>query len=183
MKRARVSLDASSTEETAICTWPHQGSFPVMPGGGDFSITWPPANFDLIVPSISAPSECLGTMHDQGRSGNTLGPHAIDEIRHGLVALGQAIGVVGGEGDLHTVVNVEPFRMVVMLLSEQRDDGHEGEGLFEITELDLGHGGVLADNVRPFGMIFEELRAGGGVEFGYHRKGARAPPGPRQPRR
>src|SRR4051812_11901927 len=57
---------------------------------------------------------------------------------HGLgeldIQLGDAAGVVGRQHHLYRLVNVLPFRVVVVLLGDQGCAGHEPEGLVEILE-------------------------------------------------
>ena len=50
------------------------------------------------------------------------------------VALGDAVGIVGGQGDVHAVVDVAPLGMVVVLLGIERQLCHERKGLFEVAE-------------------------------------------------
>ena len=54
------------------------------------------------------------------------------------VELGQGVAeVVGGQGDLYTVVYVEPLGVVVQLLRYQRHRAHPPESLNEVLELEL----------------------------------------------
>src|SRR5258708_35370890 len=65
------------------------------------------------------------------------------------VQLRHAAGVVGGERDLDLLVDVEPFRVMVELLGDQRRPGHEPEGLVEIAERELLGDGVAIFQLAP----------------------------------
>src|SRR5215470_16130759 len=71
---------------------------------------------------------------------------------HGLGKLyvepGNPAGVVRSQHHLHGLVDIAPFRVMVVLLGDQRGAGHEAKGLIEILEgegaLDrLAAGGLL----------------------------------------
>ena len=53
------------------------------------------------------------------------------------VSLGNAIGIVAGEPDLHRVVDVIPVGVVVLLFSAFRHMAHELPGSFEVAELEV----------------------------------------------
>src|SRR5712671_6296137 len=57
---------------------------------------------------------------------------------HGLCQLdiegGDAAGVMGRQNHLHRLVNIAPFRVMIVLFSHQRCAGHEPERLVEILE-------------------------------------------------
>ena len=53
------------------------------------------------------------------------------------VSLGEATAIVCAERDLHLVVDIEPFRVVIHLLSLQCNTAHEPKGLVEVRKLEL----------------------------------------------
>ena len=57
---------------------------------------------------------------------------------------GDAAGVMGRQHHLHGLVDVAPFRMMIVLFRHQRHAGHEAEGLVEIPENE-----GLGDRVAP----------------------------------
>src|SRR3546814_14478008 len=59
---------------------------------------------------------------------------SIDLPRQLHVAIGQAVSVMRGEQNIDTVVDVEPFRMMVRLFRQQRNLGHEPESTVKIIE-------------------------------------------------
>ena len=85
----------------------------------------------------------------------------LDRPGHGRVTIGQAVGIVGSEGDLDPVVDVEPFGMVIGLFGEQGDTGHESEGLGEILEAEGARDGAAIFAQHPPRALGQELGDGG----------------------
>ena len=65
------------------------------------------------------------------------------------VALGQAAGVVGRQGDVNGLIDVEPFGMVIEFFRNQRRTGHEAEGLVEIGKNEFPGDGVAPRSLAP----------------------------------
>src|SRR3546814_13627515 len=59
---------------------------------------------------------------------------SIDLPRQLHVAIGQAVSVMRGEQNIDTVVDVEPFRMMVRLFRQQPNLCHEPESTVQIIE-------------------------------------------------
>src|SRR5271166_4446399 len=78
---------------------------------------------------------------------------------HGLgecyVALGDAAGVMGGQDHFHGLVDVAPFRVMVVLFGHQRRAGHEAEGLVEILEHEGPRDRLPASQLGPAGQPLE----------------------------
>src|SRR5882757_9162286 len=62
---------------------------------------------------------------------------------------GDAAGVMGRQNHLHRLVNVAPFRVMIVLFSHQRRPGHEPERLVEILEGKGPRNRLAARYVRP----------------------------------
>src|SRR5437868_147935 len=56
-------------------------------------------------------------------------------FRHFEIKLRQAAGVVRAERHVDAVIDIEPFRVVIHFLRQQRDAAHERPGLAEALEL------------------------------------------------
>src|SRR5690606_34407990 len=65
------------------------------------------------------------------------------------IELRQAAGVMGGQDNVHFVVNVRPLRMMVELFRRQRHPRHEAEGLVEIAEREAAFDGVSRTRELP----------------------------------
>src|SRR5262245_37785684 len=59
---------------------------------------------------------------------------AVHRFRKLDVEAGDAAGVVRRQHHLHGLVDIAPFRVMVVLLGDQRGAGHEAKGLVEILE-------------------------------------------------
>lgn len=68
----------------------------------------------------------------------------VDVPRQINIALRDAAGVMRGQDNVHPIVDIAPFRVVVGLFGEERYLGHEGEGLAEVFEFV-----AFADGVAP----------------------------------
>jgi len=88
-----------------------------------------------------------------------LSEYAVDRLRQLDVAFGQALRVVCGERDLHAVPHVGPLGVMVHLLRDQRDLGHEAERLREVAERDLPRDRVARLVEVPVGQPVERVRA------------------------
>src|SRR5262249_52293933 len=91
---------------------------------------------------------------------------------HGLgeldVAIGHAAGIVGRKRHFDLVVDVEPFRMMVEFLRDQRRARHEAEGLVEVLEREFPADGVTALHLAPAVELGEGALAGGAGQFLCH---------------
>src|SRR5262245_20257599 len=67
---------------------------------------------------------------------------------------------MGRQHDLYGLVNVAPFRVMVALLGDQRDTGHEAEGLVEILEDEAAADRGPAVHLDPAGKLVERRLAG-----------------------
>src|SRR5581483_4127853 len=65
---------------------------------------------------------------------------------------GDAASVVGREHDLHRLVNIAPFRVMVVLFRDQGGARHEAEGLVEILENEGLRDGLPPARLRPAGQ-------------------------------
>src|SRR3546814_6894368 len=70
--------------------------------------------------------------------------------------------------DLHAIIDVRPFGMMVHFLGDDRDARHEAERLREIGEGEAARDRVARRLVRPFGEACEQRGARGIVEFPDH---------------
>ena len=61
----------------------------------------------------------------------------IDAFCHCEVALSDAVGIVAGNPDLHSAVDVVPVGVMVLLLRTVRHVAHELPGGFEVGELQI----------------------------------------------
>lgn len=59
----------------------------------------------------------------------------IDEFGHFDISLGQSPTVMSRQRDLHLIVNIEPLRVMVHLLSLKSHAGHETKRLVECFEV------------------------------------------------
>jgi predicted Zn-dependent protease with MMP-like domain len=66
---------------------------------------------------------------------------------HFDVALAQPFDIVRCQKNLYPVVDIEPFGMVIHLLGQERDPGHEGPGLAESAKMK-----GLADGITIFDL-------------------------------
>src|ERR1700759_654648 len=86
-------------------------------------------------PIAAAPNRKLGTQRARWKSGSYLlagdRVHRLGELD---IVVGDAAGVMGGQHDLHRLVDIAPFRMVVVLFGNQRRPRHEPERLAEVTK-------------------------------------------------
>src|SRR5712692_1692608 len=74
---------------------------------------------------------------------------AVHLLRELDVALGHPTGIMRRKSDLHLVVDIEPFRMVVELFGDERRACHEAEGLVEILEREFSADGVATIDLDP----------------------------------
>src|SRR5262245_37678014 len=92
---------------------------------------------------------------------------------HGLgqldVELGQAASVVGRKRHCNSLVDVEPFRMMVELLGHQRGARHEAERLVEVAEHERLADGVTVLDLAPATKPCERGLAGIACQFLRHR--------------
>src|SRR5690606_5255557 len=80
----------------------------------------------------------------------------------------QSASVMGGEGDTHPVVDIEPFGMVPGLFGGQRHPRHEGEGRREVLETKFPRDRVCRRVVGPGGQFGQGRVAARGREFFSH---------------
>ena len=73
----------------------------------------------------------------------------VDEVRQADVPRAEATRVVRRQNDIDTIVDIEPFRMMVHPFRLQGDARHEAEGLVEILEAEGLLDGVPAGDVLP----------------------------------
>src|SRR5215475_13476586 len=85
------------------------------------------------------------------------------------VTLGQAAGIMGGERYRDGLVDIEPFRMMVELLGDQRRPGHESERLVEVAEHEGLGDGIAVLDLTPAGELGERRLAGVCGQFLGHR--------------
>lgn len=76
------------------------------------------------------------------------------------VSLAQSVHVVAGEQYSNFVVDVEPFRVVIHLIGDQRDSGHESKRLIEILELELFHDRIASALVQFPLLVQQRLQIG-----------------------
>src|SRR3546814_628483 len=82
---------------------------------------------------------------------------SIDLPRQLHVAIGQAVSVMRGEQNIDTVVDVEPFRMMVRLFCQQRNLGHEPESTVKIIEAEAARDRISLRIIDPAGQIGESF--------------------------
>src|SRR5690242_16112867 len=85
------------------------------------------------------------------------------------VTLGQSARIVGRERHRHGLVDIEPFRMVVELLGDERSPCHEPERLVEIAKPEGPGDGVAVLDLAPAGKPGERRLAGISGQFLGHR--------------
>ncbi len=61
---------------------------------------------------------------------------SVDDVGHIFVEMSETLGVVGGECELHAVVDGKHFGMVAHFLSLEGNRRQEAEGFDEIFEMD-----------------------------------------------
>lgn len=94
------------------------------------------------------------------KSNKVLVRKRLDVIGQSDVSLAESVHVVAGEQYPHFVVAVEPFRMVVHLIGDQSDSGHESERLVEVLELELLHDRVASAIVQFPLLVQQRLQIG-----------------------
>src|SRR5258706_14695383 len=65
------------------------------------------------------------------------------------IVLRDAAGIVGGEDDVHGLIDIGPFRVVVDFLRHQADAGHESERLVEILEGEFARDRIAPATLAP----------------------------------
>src|SRR4051812_47926314 len=95
-----------------------------------------------------------GSGRSQGPSTSGQSIHLAGELD---VELGDAAGVVGGQGHLDVLVDVEPLGVVIHLFGDQSGSGHEPEGLVEILEYELPGDGVPPRYLTPAAELPERV--------------------------
>ncbi len=86
------------------------------------------------------------------------------------IARCQAAGVVGGQHHLDGLVDVEPLRMVVHLLRDQRRPRHEAEGFVEVPEGKSFGDGVAATDLGPALKPCQRLRPRAAAQSFHHHR-------------
>ena len=81
--------------------------------------------------------------------GSGLRRRLVDEVRQADIAGAEAARVVRRQNDIDTIVDIEPFRMMVHPFHLQGDARHEAEGLVEILEAEGPVDGVPAGDDLP----------------------------------
>src|SRR5262245_431304 len=110
------------------------------------------------------PSSCAAThLPSMRRRGQAI--HGLGQLD---VAIGHAAGIVGRQRHLDPVVDVEPFRMMVEFLRDQRRARHEAEGFAEVGEREIPADGVAALHLAPAMELGERARAGASGQFVCH---------------
>src|SRR5262249_32335722 len=91
---------------------------------------------------------------------------------HGLgeldVPFRDPAGIVGGKRHLDLVIDVEPFRMVIELLRDQRRARHEAERFVEIFEREFFDAGVATFDFAPAVKLGERALARAAGQFLCH---------------
>src|SRR5262245_45831160 len=85
------------------------------------------------------------------------------------VTLGQATGIMSRERHRDGLIDIEPFRMVVELLGDQRGPRHESERLIEVAEYQGLGDGIAVLDLTPTRELGERRLAGISGQFIGHR--------------
>src|SRR5262249_43243134 len=93
----------------------------------------------------------------------------VHRLRQRNVTLGQAAGIMRRERYRDGLVDIEPFRMMVELLGDERCPGHEPERLVEVAKHEGLGDGVAVLDLTPAGKLGERRLAGISRQFLSHR--------------